>query len=648
VVAALLIGGLAVTSLLAAASLRLESLSASLLAAYVVLLAEAAALTAGLSPLRAVTRSGLAGAEGGLLPIAVAIWWLRGRPRLSAVRLRPFRDPLVLGFAALAVVVLGYELALVLTAPPNNWDSLTYHLTRAAFWAQHDGIYWVPNAPTNRINEFQPLAEQQVLYLFVATGSGALFALPQFVAELATMVAIYTAARRLGHEVRGAFCAAVVFGTFAVVALESTTAQNDLVAAALPAVAAAFLLGRRDSELALAGVAVGLAVGVKLTTALVVPVLLLLAGLRGRRALALFAGAGAAGFCLFSLWSFVLNAVETGRLTWHSEGQLSLAASPSFPGSVSTAVRVLYRVIDLPAISHRTAWGFVAAAGVAVLVLLLARRRTALLAGAVLALPGLVLLVAGATHGIARIVHLPANPAGATAETFFWTVNQLASEDFAGFGPLGLLLLAAPVVGIVQFARGRADARRLALALALPIFVVLLSFEVQYYDFLTRFVIVPAALTVPLLAALFRRTEVGVAVLTVAAASVGLALVHDLVKPLDSRYGHPWQLSLANAVRLNWMPAAGEALDELDQDADGASVGAVLGPDEPGYLLFGPGRRRQVRFLSPLPEQAVEAARTAALPFVVVGGVQGVGEAFQRAGWRLQPLGIYWNLAIRS
>jgi hypothetical protein len=39
-----------------------------------------------------------------------------------------------------------------------------------AFWAQHGGIYWVPNAPTDRINVAQPVAEKQILYLFVAVG----------------------------------------------------------------------------------------------------------------------------------------------------------------------------------------------------------------------------------------------------------------------------------------------------------------------------------------------------------------------------------------------------------------------------------------------------------------------------------------------
>jgi hypothetical protein len=41
-------------------------------------------------------------------------------------------------------------------------------------------VYWIPNAPTDRINEFQPLAEEEILFLFVATGKKALFGLPRF------------------------------------------------------------------------------------------------------------------------------------------------------------------------------------------------------------------------------------------------------------------------------------------------------------------------------------------------------------------------------------------------------------------------------------------------------------------------------------
>jgi hypothetical protein len=93
-----------------------------------------------------------------------------------------------------------YELVLVLGAPPNNWDSLTYHLTRAADWAQHGGVHWIANAPTDRINEFQPLAEQQVLLFFVTSGRAALLALPQWLAGLAALVGVF--ASRLGSGSR--------------------------------------------------------------------------------------------------------------------------------------------------------------------------------------------------------------------------------------------------------------------------------------------------------------------------------------------------------------------------------------------------------------------------------------------------------------
>ena len=78
-------------------------------------------------------------------------------------------DPVTVLFLVAVAVVLAYELVLALTMPPNNWDSLTYHLARVVSWLQHGGIYWIPNAPTDRMNEFQPVAEQQILYLFAAT-----------------------------------------------------------------------------------------------------------------------------------------------------------------------------------------------------------------------------------------------------------------------------------------------------------------------------------------------------------------------------------------------------------------------------------------------------------------------------------------------
>jgi hypothetical protein len=273
---------LVATGLSSAAALRLPSLVSTLLAAYVAVVAEVALLTTALSPFRAVTRGWLAAAEVVLLAISLGVWQRRGRPS-PAIRHVPgvlralLRDPATALLLVVVAAALVYELVLGLTVPPNNGDSLTYHLTRVAAWAQHGGVYWVPNAPTARINEFQPLAEQELLFLFVATGKGALYALPQFFAELAIVAAIYLGARRLDFGLRQAACAALLFASLPLVALEASTSQNDLVAASLPAVALALLLGTSELEFVLAGAATAFGLGVKLTTALVLPVLALLA-----------------------------------------------------------------------------------------------------------------------------------------------------------------------------------------------------------------------------------------------------------------------------------------------------------------------------------------------------------------------------------
>ena len=517
-VAAVLIVVLALTALLLAAGLRLDGVVATLVAAYVIAVGELVALTTVLSPFRAVTREGLAVAELVLGLTVVAAWWHLGRPRpplrRAAVALRQvLRDPAALVLLLVCAAVVGYELLLVLSVPPNNWDSLTYHLARAAAWAQHGGVYWIDNAPTDRINEFQPLAEQEILFLFVAAGSGALFALPQFIGQLAIVLAVYTSARRLGYGVEAAAGSSLLFSTFTIVALEATTAQNDLVAASLPAAAAALVLGTRRSETALAGLAAGLMLGVKLTTIFVLPVLVALAALRGRRPLLQFAGATVGTFVALGAWGFVRNLAETGEVLGRGGGRIEHSAETSLLGTLATGFRVGYRLFDLSGFDDWMVWAM-AIAGLGVALGITAagwgqgsRRATALTAAAAalpLLAPALVLGLATVSHGVAKGVRLPVNEEGNTSAHFTWQVNRDVNEDFSGFGPLGLLLLAASFATIVA-ARRTGDRRRLVLALALPLTITGIALTAKYNPWLSRFLLVPVAVTAPLLAAFFRR-----------------------------------------------------------------------------------------------------------------------------------------------
>ena len=124
--------------------------------------------------------------------------------------------------------------------------------------------------------------------------------------------AAYTISRRLGLDPDG-----IVRGTrlplLPVVALQSQTALNDLPLAALVAAAAALLMRRCPTDLALAAVAVGLALATKVTGLLALPPLAVLAWLTWKPRWRPVALAGAAAVAGGSVW-YAVNLHRTGEL----------------------------------------------------------------------------------------------------------------------------------------------------------------------------------------------------------------------------------------------------------------------------------------------------------------------------------------------
>ena len=656
---ALPIGLAVLAAAFAAASLRLPSLVSTLLAGYVVLVANLGGVTWALSPIDAVTRPGLTIAEAVLAAAAFAAWWLRGRPSVElaaageALRLVA-RDPVTVLILCGLAAVLGYELMLALAVPPNNYDSLTYHLSRAAAWKQEGGIHWIANAPTARMNEFQPLAEQQILFLFVAAGSGALFALPQYVAQLAILAAIYGASRRLGFDQRASAGGAALLATFSAVALQSTTAQNDLVAAVFPVVAACLLLGGGDVEALLAGVALGMGLGAKLTTALAWPVLAWLCWMGGRRTVKWAVWGATGGFLVVGAWGFVMNVVHTGHVLGYGQGRVDQSVSPSIVGDLRTSARLVYRTLDLGLLSNTQIW-VLAGAGVTAggVCAVLARRRSGLQASRIAAAavaapllaPLLVLGLAPATAWFSRIVHIPVHDA-----INGFHLNRDANEDSSAFGAVGALALFS--VPFLAARARRTDRRLLVFALATPSYVLLLGLYARYNIWLTRFLIVPAALTAPLFAWLFTRRAAALAIVVVAGLTVFYTLEGDDSKPLfGATIARPWQLGQADALAespaepIGRRAAAGLRAYERIVPAT-ACVGAVLDPDEWSYPLWGPRLQHRILFLPSLT--ALATAYRENLRYVVVstGANAPVATYFGAAGWKLVPLAHYWTLAV--
>jgi hypothetical protein len=640
----------------AAASLRLPGVVSTVVAGYLALIANIALVTWVLSPFHWVTRVGLLAAELVLLVAALGIWWRRGRPRFplpGAGALREIAaDPVTVLFVVALVAVLGYELVVALTAGPNNWDSLTYHLSRAADWNQHHSIEWIANAPTERMNEFQPLAEQEILFGFVAAGNGVLYALPQFVAEVAILVAVYGASRRLGFErlpsVRGAALLAM-FGSFA---LQATTAQNDLVAASFPIVAACLLLGAAPIETVLAGVALGLGAGTKLTTVLAWPVLAWLAWPGGRVGAKRLVFGGAIGLAAGGLWSYVLNLAHTGHLLGHGQGRTDQSVSPSVVTDAHTFARLVYRLLDLGLLSDRKIWIFAALGVVVGFVVWVTRRgagvRAGASGGAAVALP---LLVPALVLGVAPIVAWFTKQIGIPVHDpiYGFSLNRAATDDYSAFGAMGAYaLIAAPLVVVLK---RRADRRLLALALALPIYLVLLGLYAGYNIWLTRFLVVPAALVAPLFAVLLRGRLAAAAVLVVAGTTVFYTLAYDNSKPALGRGAivRPWNLDQARALAESPAEPTGRtaagALVEYDRIVPAsACVGAVLDPDEWSYPLWGPHLRHKLYFLPSLTAVATAVSENLRYVIVSTGANAPIADLFTAAGWHRRSLNGYWTL----
>jgi 4-amino-4-deoxy-L-arabinose transferase-like glycosyltransferase len=445
---------------------------------------------------------------------------------------------------------------------------MAYHLPRAAEWYQRGAVEFLPDAHTERMNAFQPGAEIQILYTFALARNDLLAELPQWLAQLAVLAAVYGIARRLGCIRPAAAFASLLTATLSIVALESVTTQNDLVVAALAASAAFFVLGRTRADVALAGLALGLALGTKLTVALALPALALLAlAAGGVRRLAWAAGATTGALLLVGSYGYALNLIHTGSPLGDATENTALQPERTFGGTVSTVGRVGFRHIDLS--------GY---------------RLNAEIQEA----------IEDAGWWTFGKLGIPVNPDESTLQDFSFVVNTDAEEDESYFGPLGFLFLIPLSAGtLAAFALGRAGRAQAALAAALPLYVVGLALAYRYNPWIGRFMLTPAALTMPLAATVYRFRGLAALLAVVGVASLFVTHRHSTTHPTGAD-GLPrvWSLDRASTIALRFPPMT-ETLRGVDATipAD-ATVLALVGENDFVYPLYGPNLTRRVHTVS--------------------------------------------------
>jgi glycosyl transferase family 87 len=609
----LLAGGalLAFGSLRAACLLSPRSTASFLLAVYVAAWVQLVLVLWALSVFDWVSRWWLLGA---LAVVCAALTFdTRGRSDIGA-RVREsgsaLREALgepvavVLGLAVLTA--FGYAVALGLGTPQNDFDTLVDHLWRAGLWFQNAGAGYPDCDCAPYINAYPPHAELGVLATMALGGSDRYVALVQATAYLALVLGVIGVARALRLRRAEALVAGLLVGTLPVIALQSSTAQNDLVVASFVVAGVVFLLDRYSGAAPwLAGAATALAVGTKVTALIAIPLLLVVAFAawperKGPRLAAVVLG-GIAG----SYW-YVVNWRHTG--SWDG-GFPYVDVDRSVAPTVARGLRSAIQLVELPGGVGRDRWLFAVTA-----VLLFA----GLVAFAWRSDRGRALRVGAIAAAIALLPVLTPDARRYVDQSYrdLWRAlgrNDLALEvgrditisasNVSWYGPLGALLLVCGLVAAVVAARrGLIPGIGAVLAFAPVYWLVALSVSLFYQDAAGRFLMAPVALAGATwgLAPRVRPVAWGLAAIGITA--LGLAVLNDSKRPS----GIP--LLQRPAPASYWTTPRWEAQGRevhvpdlirfVDARVDpGARVGLAITPSDAGYVFFGPHLDRRLDLL---------------------------------------------------
>ncbi|QOJ35634.1 MAG: hypothetical protein HRU82_12090 [Nitrospira sp.] len=128
---------------------------------------------------------------------------------------------------AAAIAIATAVIALI--APPNNWDSMTYHMSRVEHWRANGSVM---HYSTNVVWQLylNPWAEFAILqFQTLGFGSDRLANLVQWFAFVGALVGVSLLVRILGGALLAQSLAALVVASTPMVILQSTSTQNDVV-----------------------------------------------------------------------------------------------------------------------------------------------------------------------------------------------------------------------------------------------------------------------------------------------------------------------------------------------------------------------------------------------------------------------------------
>ena len=144
----------------------------------------------------------------------------------------------VISLPQMYVVYIGFTILLILIPllilsifiPPNNWDSMSYHMTRVEEWRQNLNVYPFPTSNIRQIN-VPPLAEYIILNLQILSHSDYFANLIQFVSLLGTLSLGSLFVKLFGLDFKAQLFTILLILAIPMVIFQSTSTQTDLTAA---------------------------------------------------------------------------------------------------------------------------------------------------------------------------------------------------------------------------------------------------------------------------------------------------------------------------------------------------------------------------------------------------------------------------------
>lgn len=138
--------------------------------------------------------------------------------------------------SSILIFLLGSVVAIVLTvglialiAPPNNWDSMTYHMGRVVHWIQNRSVAHYPTSITRQISQ-GPWAGFAITHLQILSSSDRFANLVQWFSMVGSIIGVSLIAKQLGGDLRGQVFSAVACATIPMGILQGSSTQTDYVA----------------------------------------------------------------------------------------------------------------------------------------------------------------------------------------------------------------------------------------------------------------------------------------------------------------------------------------------------------------------------------------------------------------------------------